>query len=186
MSHQFFNALTDASQNNKGLPPVENWDPDFCGEIDILIKANGDWLHNGTLINRKNLSVLFSRVLIKQGAEYFLITPVEKMAIKVEWQPFVIVDFEKVTKTEVEYYLFVDNCNNQIKLTKPQQLEFSDYQGQQMPIINVRRNLFASFSRNCYYRLIEQAAIVSSKQKQTVQIASGGINFSLGDFSEET
>ena len=186
MSHQFFNALTDASKNSKGLPPVENWTPDFCGEIDILIKANGDWLHNGSLINRKKLSVLFSRVLLKQDAEYFLITPVEKMAITVEWQPFVIVDFEKNTDAEVEYYLFVDNCNNQIKLTKPQQLRFSEYQGQQMPIINVRRNLFASFNRNCYYRLIEQATIVSSKQKQTVQITSGGTNFSLGDFSEES
>ena len=30
-------------QNTKKLPPVELWHPEYCGEIDLQIKANGDW-----------------------------------------------------------------------------------------------------------------------------------------------
>lgn len=184
MTNHFFNALTDVSQDSEDLPPVEKWNPGFCGEIDILIKANGDWLHQGSIIGRKKLSTLFSRVLIKQNSQYFLITPQEKMAIKVEWQPFVIVDFNIVKEAGVDHYLLTDNCNNKIKLTQVQQLDFSTYQGLSLPIINVRRNLFASFSRSCYYRLIEQATIVKSEKKQVIQITSAGVDFSLGRFDD--
>lgn len=179
-SHSILNSLADFSSDVDKLPPVEQWKPEFCGEIDILIKANGDWLHNGSPITRKRLSVLFSRVLIKQGDQFFLITPVEKLAIQVEWQPFVIVDFEIYQKSGQDCFLMLDNCNNKIRLNHTQQLQFSLFGGQSLPIINVRRNLYASFSRSCYYRLIEQATMVKHQQQEQLQISSAGIDFCLG------
>lgn len=180
MTSNFFNTITEYRQDDKSLPPVEKWTPAFCGEINILIKANGDWLHEGSVISRKKLSILLSRVLIKQNSEYFLITPTEKMAITVEWQPFVIVDFEVYQESGVDYYLMTDNCNNKIALNQAQQLDFSTYQDLSLPIINVRRNLFASFSRSCYYRLIDQANLVKSGKEELLQIKSAGIDFTLG------
>ncbi len=179
-SHSILNSLADFSSNEDKLPPVEQWNPEFCGEIDILIKANGDWLHNGSPISRKRLSIFFSRVLIKQDDQYFLITPVEKLAIQVEWQPFVIVDFEIYRESGQDCYLMLDNCNNKIRLNHPQQLQFSLFDRQSLPIINVRRNLYASFSRSCYYHLIEQATMVKHQQQEKLQISSAGIDFCLG------
>lgn len=70
------------------LPPVDRWDPPFCGDIDIVIKRDGTWMHEGTPIARARLARLFSTVLKKEGAEYFLVTPVEKLRIQVEDVPF--------------------------------------------------------------------------------------------------
>lgn len=174
------NSLADFSSEDDSLPPVEQWNPDFCGEIDIVIKANGDWMHDGKPISRKRLSILFSRVLIKQQDQFFLITPVEKLAIQVEWQPFVIVDFEIYQQDDLIYFLMLDNCNNKIQLNSNEQLAFSQFQGQSLPIIRVRRNLYASFSRSCYYRLIEQARVIKHSKLETLHISSGGIDFCLG------
>ena len=76
----------------------------------------------------------------------------------------------------------IDNCANQTLLTQANQLEFFQFNGLKLPIIRVRRNLFASFSRSCYYRLIEQADIISDKDVQIAQVTSAGINFNLGQF----
>ena len=174
------NSLADFSDDDESLPPVEQWNPDFCGDSDIVIKANGDWLHNGKPISRKRLSILFSRVLIKQQDQYFLVTPVEKLAIQIEWQPFVIVDFEIYQQAGQNCFLMLDNCNNKIRLNSQQQLAYSQFQGQSLPIINVRRNLYASFSRSCYYRLVEQATVTRHLQVESLHISSAGVDFCLG------
>jgi len=184
---KLFSSLSELSTSDDNLPPIEKWNPEFCGDIDILIKANGEWWHEGSPIKRKNLYTLFSRVLLKEGNQYFLITPVEKLAIKVEWQPFVIQDFELVKKDGTTCYVMHDNCGNKIILTDANQLAVSRFNDLDLPIIHVRRNLFASFSRSCYYRLIDQADIVNDpifkdKGLQRAQITSAGIDFPLGYF----
>ena len=57
-----------AGQTNdgaKGLPPVERWNPPFCGDIDMEIRADGTWFYMGTPIGRAPLVRLFSTVLRK-------------------------------------------------------------------------------------------------------------------------
>ena len=80
--------------NGKPLPPIETWQPDYCGEIDIQIKTNGDWYHQGSLIKRLSLAQLFSTVLWREvtaiSDDYFLVTPVEKVKITVEDAPFML------------------------------------------------------------------------------------------------
>jgi len=181
-SDKLFGSLSELSTSDDSLPPIEKWNPEFCGDINIVIKTNGEWWHEGSPIKRKNLYTLFSRVLLKENNQYFLITPVEKLAIKVEWQPFVIQDFELIKHEGSVCYLMLDNCGNKIILKNPNQLAMSRFNDLDLPIICVRRNLFASFSRSCYYRLIDQAEIVNEKGLQTAQITSSGIDFPLGYF----
>ena len=70
--------------NTRGIPPVERWNPDFCGHIDMKIAADGTWFYRGTPIGRPALVKLFSSVLRKDGDDYVLVTPVEKLGITVE------------------------------------------------------------------------------------------------------
>ena len=74
--------------SSKGLPPVELWNPDYCGEIDIRIDRDGCWFYQGTPIGRRKMQILFSRIIKKEADEYFLVTPVEKVKIRVDWMPF--------------------------------------------------------------------------------------------------
>jgi len=174
------------AQDEGQLPPVEDWNPDFCGEMDLLIKANGDWYHQGSVIKRDSMRRLFSTILKREEDDYFLVTPVEKVTIKVEWQPLVIIRFEIIGETsdtgqdKQQTFIFYDNCGNQVALQQPQQLVFSSYQGLDLPCIHIRRNLYASFSRSCYYQLIEQAEIISKNRQLIPTIYSAGEAFQLG------
>ncbi|MEP2300406.1 MAG: DUF1285 domain-containing protein [Kangiellaceae bacterium] len=180
----FDSLMSYLSQQEGQLPPVEAWDPAYCGEMDLVIKANGEWWHEKTPIGRKKLYKLFSTIIKKTGDEYFLVTPVEKIKIQVDWQPFVIVDFQLVEIEGVSCYEFIDNCDNKRLLTQLDQLSFSQFQQQALPIVNIRRNLYASFSRSCYYRLIEQADLVECKGGIVLQIKSNGLTFDLGKVRE--
>jgi len=79
-----------------GLPPVHLWNPPFCGDLDMRIARDGTWFYLGTPIGRFELVKLFSTILRRDGDDYFLVTPVEKVGITVDDAPFVAVDFNVV------------------------------------------------------------------------------------------
>src|SRR6476620_3615304 len=79
-------------RDNKGLPPVERWNPPFCGDIDMRIGADGTWCHQKTPSGRPALVKLFPAVLKREGDKYFLVTPVEKVGIVVDDVPFLAVE----------------------------------------------------------------------------------------------
>src|SRR5471032_2285872 len=79
-------------RENKGPPPVEQWNPPFCGDIDMRIAADGTWFYQKTPIGRPALVKLFASVLKREGDRYFLVTPVEKVGIVVEDVPFLAVE----------------------------------------------------------------------------------------------
>jgi uncharacterized protein len=173
------------SIGDKPLPPVENWDPNYCGELDLIIKANGTWLYNGTPLTRHKMKHLFSRIIKKENDNYFLVTPVEKVSIQVEWQPFMIIDYDKITEDDKLIYQFVDNFDNRVSLTDLSQLQLdtlslNDQQAQILPTIRIRHNLFAGFSRSCYYRLMDEAQISLQGDQHQAQITSNGLTFCLG------
>ena len=78
----------------KGLPPVERWNPPFCGDIDMRIAADGSWFYQKTPIGRPALVKLFGSVLKREGDKYFLVTPVEKVGLVVEDVPFLAVEMK--------------------------------------------------------------------------------------------
>src|SRR5581483_1439943 len=78
----------------KGPPPVERWNPPFCGNLDMRIAADGTWYYLKTPIGRPALVKLFASVLKREGDDYFLVTPVEKCVIEVEDAPFLAVELQ--------------------------------------------------------------------------------------------
>ena len=81
-------------REEQGLPPVERWNPPFCGDIDMRIAADGTWFYQKTPIGRPALVKLFASVLKREGDKYFLVTPVEKVGIVVEDVPFLAVELK--------------------------------------------------------------------------------------------
>lgn len=81
-------AAAAAAQSGRGLPPVHLWHPPHCGDIDILIRADGVWMHEGSPIGRAELVRLFSTILRLDPDGYHLVTPAEKLRIRVEDLPF--------------------------------------------------------------------------------------------------
>ncbi len=178
---QLNNLLASIKSDPDGrLPPVEKWNPEYCGEMNLILRANGDWLHEGEPLKRKKLVTLFSTILKKEDEQYFLVSPVEKIGIQVEWQPFVIIDFNVIKHYGKDCFVFTDNCGNETLLTESAQIIFSEYQQQNMPILRIRRNLYASFNRSTYYRLIEQANIVETVKQQELHIISMDFDFCVG------
>lgn len=141
----------------RGLPPVETWNPPFCGDIDMEIRRDGTWFYEGTPIGRPGLVKLFASILIREGDDYFLVTPVEKVGIRVQDAPFVAVDFEASGKGQAQRLTFTTNLEN-ITVAGPEApLRFvrDDETGEPSPYVRVRRNLEALIDRKSFYRLVD-------------------------------
>jgi uncharacterized protein len=81
-----------AALDSRGPAPVNSWNPPYCGEIDMRIARDGTWFYNGTPIGRPALVKLFASVLRKDPERFVLVTPVERVGIKVEDAPFLGVE----------------------------------------------------------------------------------------------
>lgn len=141
----------------RGLPPVETWNPPFCGDIDMEIRRDGTWFYEGTPIGRPGLVKLFASILIREGDDYFLVTPVEKVGIRVQDAPFVAVDFEASGKGQAQRLTFTTNLED-ITVAGPEApLRFvrDDETGEPSPYVRVRRNLEALIDRKSFYRLVD-------------------------------
>lgn len=163
---------------NTSLPPVEKWDPEFCGDIDLQIKHNGQWFYMGTPIGRMSLVKLFASVLKKEGDDYFLVTPVEKVGIRVEDVPFVITEWHQ----ENSFLMMQTNVGDQAIVSEenPVLLLQDRVTNELLPYLNVRRNLFARLHQNVFYQLAEIAEIEIVEGQQQVVLNSGDYRFSLG------
>jgi len=170
------NALAEAAKQapGRGLPPVHLWNPEHCGEIDILIRRDGVWMHEGSPIGRKELVRLFSTVLRKDPDGYYLVTPVEKMKIRVEDLPFRAVSIGR----EGEDLIFVTDVGDEVRAGEadPIVVETDPTTGEPAPRVHVRRGLWARIARSVFYELVEMAEEVDGR----LVVRSGGQTFSLG------
>lgn len=141
----------------KGLPPVEKWDPPFCGDLDMRIARDGTWFYLGTPIGRFGLVKLFSSILRKDGDAYFLVTPVEKVGITVEDAPFVALDFEAEGEGRAQVLTFRTHVDDVTVAgpDKPIRVERDPETGEPAPYVLVRANLEALIDRKSFYRLVE-------------------------------
>jgi hypothetical protein len=140
-----------------GFPPVHLWNPPFCGDIDMRIARDGTWFYEGTPIGRPAMVRLFSRILRKDGAAYFLVTPVEKVGIKVDDAPFVAVDFDCSGDGAAQTLTFTDNVGDSFDAgpAHPIRVVRDEATGQPAPYVLVRSNLEALIDRKSFYRLVE-------------------------------
>ena len=170
------NAVAEAAKQapGKGLPPVHLWHPEHCGEIDIVIRADGVWMHEGSPIGRKELVRLFSTVLRKDPDGYHLVTPVEKLKIQVEDLPFRAVAIAR----EGGDLVFTTDVGDEVQASEadPIVVETDPATGEPAPRIHVRRDLWARIARPVFYELVEMAEEVDGR----LVVRSGDQAFSLG------
>lgn len=150
-------ASARAAGKGRGLPPVHKWNPPFCGDLDMRIARDGTWFYLGTPIGRFELVKLFSSILRKDGEDYFLVTPVEKVGITVEDAPFVAVDFEATGAGESQILTFETHVGDLAEAgsAHPIRVERDPGTGEPSPYVLIRSNLEALIDRKSFYRLVD-------------------------------
>lgn len=150
--------VSRAARAGKGPPPVERWHPPFCGDLDMEIKRDGTWFYLGTPIGRTPLVQLFSTVLRKDSdGRTYLVTPVEKVGIRVEDAPFVAVEVNASGGDDEQVLTFRTNVGDVVEAGPDNPLRFVDEDGTEglKPYVLVRGRLEALVARPVMYELAE-------------------------------
>jgi len=150
-------AITGAlSRAGKGPPPVDLWNPPFCGDLDMHIAADGTWFYLKTPIGRPALVKLFASVLKREGENYFLVTPVEKCGIRVDDVPFLAVELKVEQSAEGPVLNFRTNVDDWIACGPQHRLRFDPEAGTGglKPYLHVRRDLWAKVTRTLFFDLV--------------------------------
>ena len=160
-----------------GLPPVDKWNPEFCGDLDMRIARDGTWFYLGTPIGRHELVKLFSSILRKDGDDFFLVTPVEKVGITVDDAPFVAVDFAR----EGDALRFVTNVEDEVLAgpDHPIRVVRDAETGEPSPYVLIRANLEALIDRKSFYRLVEIGEHHEHEGRRWFGLWSGGRFFPI-------
>lgn len=140
----------------RGLPPVERWNPPYCGEIDMRIAADGTWFHNGSPIRRSALVKLFSSILRREpDGRIVLVTPVESVGIVVDDAPFAAVEMAAEGEGEDRRIAFRTNVDDLVTVDADHPLRFEEGgDGGLRPYVHVRRGLWALLTRATTYDLL--------------------------------
>ncbi|MGR3467653.1 MAG: DUF1285 domain-containing protein [Shimia sp.] len=174
-------AQAAAREGKRGAPPVDQWDPPFCGDLDMRIARDGTWFYQGTPIGRPGLVKLFSSIIRKDGDAYFLVTPVEKVGITVDDAPFVAQDFEATGEGDAQVLTFsthvgdtaVAGPDHPIRVTRDAET------GEPSPYVLIRRNLKALIDRKSFYRLVDLGETRMHDGAEWFGISSSGVFFPI-------
>ncbi len=164
------------------LTPVETWDPPYCGDIGLEIKADGTWIYAASPIQRQAMVRLFASVLrCDDDGRHYLVTPVEKIDIAVEDAPFVAVEMHVEGEGTERVLTFRTNVDDVVRCSKINPLSFVFEQpGNGLkPYVLVRGRLKALVSRALVYDLVELAEQRTINGVQVYGVMSSGTFFSL-------
>ena len=163
-------------------PPVERWDPPFCGDIDMKITADGRWHYGGSPIGREPLVKLFASVLRREpDGRYLLVTPVEKLGITVEDVPFLAVEMAAEGEGEAARLVFRTNVGDVVTAGPERPLRFVDDAGNGglVPYVLVRGRLEARLTRAVAHELADRAVTASVDGTTHLGVWSGGTFFPM-------
>ncbi|MDE1158073.1 MAG: DUF1285 domain-containing protein [Neorhizobium sp.] len=181
-----------ATKGGRGLPPVETWNPPFCGDIDMEIRADGTWFYMGTPIGRAPLVRLFSTVLRRDDdGKTYLVTPVEKVGIRVVDAPFLAVEMEvgEMENGAVEsgkesgepVLTFRTNVGDVVAAgaAHPLRFQICGDNNELKPYLTVRGRLEALLSRAVMYQLVERGETIDVDGMPMFAVRSGGMVFAI-------
>src|ERR1700743_603462 len=142
-------SLQRESAAGRKLPPVEKWNPSHCGDIDIRMSRDGTCFHEGSPVGRRELVRLFSTILRKDGDDYVLVTPAEKMRIVVEDAPFLAVLLRVEGEGRDQKLIFTTNVGEETAASRdnPIRVVIDPTTREPAPYVHVRRGLEAKISR---------------------------------------
>jgi hypothetical protein len=169
----------------KELPPVERWNPPFCGDIDMRIALDGTWFYRGTPIGRPALVRLFSTILRKDPEGYVLVTPVEKAGIKVEDAPFLAVEMTVAQQGADQILRFRTNVEDWVEAGAGHPIRFEKAACDGIkPYILVRGDLWALATRALCLDLVELGEIGEQGGARCFGVASAGSFFPIANAEE--
>lgn len=148
-------AAASKAARTGALPPVHLWNPPFCGELDMEIRADGTWFYEGTPIGRPAMVRLFSTVLKREDDRFFLVTPVEKVGIRVQDAPFLAVDADIAP----DRITFTTNVGDEVLADADHPIIIRGDGSEPRPYVHVRAGLEALIDRKTFYRLAAAAEV---------------------------
>ncbi|MCX8996598.1 DUF1285 domain-containing protein [Rhizobiaceae bacterium BDR2-2] len=175
-----------SGDGKKGLPPVERWNPPFCGDLDMEIRADGQWFYLGTPIGRMPLVRLFSTVLRKdEDGKTYLVTPVEKVGIRVADAPFLAVEMTAEGEGETQRLTFRTNLGDVVTADAEHPLRFETApDGGLKPYLLVRGRLEALLTRALTQDLVALGEALDAGDVETFCLRSSGAVFPVMPLAE--
>jgi hypothetical protein len=180
--------VDENGQAIKAAPPLEKWNPEYCGEMDLLIRANGEWWHEGVRMTREPLIKLFATVLWREvdakGDHYYLKTPAEKIKIQVEDVPLLVVDVSQVVDNGQTFIRCTTKTGDVVIADAEHRIEMRTFNQHGVdeirPYIRIRRNLDALIHRNAFYHLVGWSELQPTDAGEAMILHSGLEQFILG------
>ncbi len=164
------------------IPPVESWNPDYCGEMELVIRRDGSWHYRNSPIGRKAMVDLFATILRRDGdGHYYLVTPVEKCRIQVEDAPFIAIDVEVAGTGREQVLVFTTNVGDVVRAgpEHPLRVAVDPDTREPRPYLHVRAALEALVHRNVFYRLVEIGVPESREGEDWLGVWSDGAFFPI-------
>ena len=195
-----------STREGRSIPPLHKWHPEQVTDMDLIIKANGEWWHEGGKMQRESLVNLFATILWQEendgSTEYFLKTPVQKLRIQVEDVPLLINDVGIVTEEDISWLEFTTTTGDVVRLDEAHQIILRSYDSehnakhelnkashteetsvamepQVRPYMLVRNGLMALINRNTFYHLTEIGELSTQHDAAILTLSSGGQSYEL-------
>ncbi len=174
--------LKGVQQSHKrSIPPLEQWAPKHCGKMDLTVKANGEWWHEGQLIRRQAMIDLFSSVLWKENGRFYLKTPVEQIEIEVEDEPLLVNQVDQIELNGLHYIQLTTSNQDVVLVDQEHPIFMREYAGQLRPYVHVRFGINALIQRQTFYHLVALGELVENAQAETILcLQSGDLDLQLG------
>jgi hypothetical protein len=184
-SHLGIEHLADSipAGGQRSYPPVEMWDPEHVGGIDIRIASDGTWYHEGDPIMRHALVKLFSTVLRRDDdGKHYLVTPVERLEISVDVAPLYVAGMFLENEGPDQIVSFRTHTDDVARLDSghPLTVHVDPASGEPTPLVLVRGRLQGLLARSVFYDLVDLAEEREVKGVKVQGIMSAGIFHIIG------
>jgi uncharacterized protein len=164
----------------RGVGPAPSWNPPDCGDIDMRIAADGTWFYCGSPIGRLPLVQLFASVLHKEADRYVLVTPVEKVGIRVDDAPFLAVEMGIEDEANEPRLIFRTNVEDLVTVNSEHPLRFERGAAEGLkPYVKVRDDLWALIKRALFYDLVALGQTECIANQDWFGVRSCGVFFSM-------
>ena len=169
----------------RGPAPVHLWNPAFCGDIDMRIARDGTWFYNGSPIGRLPLVQLFASILRKDEDRYVLVTPVEKVGIRVDDAPFTGVEMKVTRDDHGQVIALRTNVEDWVEAGPEHPLRFAPGASEGLkPYVLVRGGLEALVKRALFYDLVDLGETRAVAGVDMFGVVSKGVFFAMARADE--
>jgi uncharacterized protein len=178
--------LGDAqAANSRRQFSASSWNPPDCGDIDMRIAADGTWFYCGSPIGRAPLVRLFASIMRREGDRYVLVTPVEKVGIKVDDAPFLAVEMNVDGGAGAQRLTFRTNVEDVVTVDADHPLRFeAGASGGLKPYLKIRGDLWALVKRALFYDLVALGETQRIAEADWLGVRSDGVFFPICRMSE--